>query len=282
MMSSLFLIILVSIVIQIAFTESVYKSLTELDKYGSCPQINNAQMASNVQSMPTIVSASRSSVVVVALEKKQAGVLPRNKCQIIGKSDDQIIASIPSGLSGDAAFLTKILRKDVMNIWERYDSIPDCSRVAHTASRIMLTFMKYDNELGDGARDVMLDDSGERLSIGRPLGVKLVVASVNTSGHVKMRLIEPSGVVSDEIVGRVLGRGYKKGNELLRTKWRHDIDTVELIGVCADILREVAASEYIIGDNAEGDYCIVIEVFDCQNGMNVRRIPFSRESNEQN
>lgn len=259
------------------FSESVYKALTDLDKYGSCPQINNAQMVSNLHSMPTIVSASGSSLVVVTLEKKQPGVLPRPKCQIIGKSDDQIIAIIASGLSGDASFLTKILRKDVMNIWERYDSIPDCMRVAHTAGRIMLTFMKYDDDLSDGVRDVMLDDSGERLSIGRPLGAKLVVATINASGHVKMRLVEPSGVVSNEIVGRVLGRGFKKGNDLLRTKWRQDIDTVELIRACTDIVREIAASEYIIGDNKGSDYCIVIEVLDCQSGMSVQRIPFSRE-----
>mmetsp|Transcript_4971 Transcript_4971/g.9467 ORF Transcript_4971/g.9467 Transcript_4971/m.9467 type:complete len:280 (+) Transcript_4971:36-875(+) len=277
-MRDTFVIIFISIIIKTVFSESVYRTLTDLDRYGSCPQINNALMASNIHSMPTIVSASRSSLVVVTLERKHAGVLPRKRCQIIGKSDDQIIATVASGLSGDAAFLTKALRKDVMNIWERYDSIADCRRVAFTASRIMLTFMKYDDEVSDGSRDVLLDDSGERLSIGRPLGVKLVVASVNASGHVQMRLIEPSGVVSDEIVGRVLGRGFKKGNDLLRTKWRQDIDTSELIDVCANILREIAASEYLVGGNGkESNYCITAEVLDCENGITVQRIPFSRE-----
>jgi hypothetical protein len=43
-------------------SDAYYKSLIELDNYGSCPQINNAQMVLVLNSLPTIVMASRTLV----------------------------------------------------------------------------------------------------------------------------------------------------------------------------------------------------------------------------
>jgi 20S proteasome alpha/beta subunit len=256
---------------------SFYRSTQELDKYGSSPQINNAGLASKLHSLPTIVTSSRSSsLIIVSLEKKKPGVVPRNKCNVIGQSEDCKLATIGSGLAGDAAFLNKLLRKDVMHTWERYDAIPDCTRVAHTASRVMLAFMGYGDEILDGSRDVLLEDNGDRISIGRPLGVNMIIAKLYSSGDVEMRLVEPSGVVSDELVGRVLGRGSKKGTELLKQRWRESCDDAEIEDISVAIVKEITISEYLVGDHGgEEDYNIVIETLNCKDGLQVKRIPFA-------
>jgi len=255
---------------------SSYRSAQELDKYGSSPQINNAGLASKIHSLPTIVTSSGSSLITVSLEKKQAGVFPRNKCSIIGQCELCKLATIGSGLAADAAFLNMLLRKDVMYTWERYDAIPECMRVAHTASRIMLAFMGYDDDIRDGSRDVLLDDNGDRMNIGRPLGVNLIIAKLNPVGYVEMRLVEPSGVVSDELIGKVLGRGYLKGTELLKQRWREGCDAAEIEEICVSIVKEIALSEFLVGDHGgEEDYNIVVEVLNCAHGLDVSRIPFA-------
>jgi len=276
-MTMIYIVMLLVVLWRPIDANSFYRSAQELDKYGSSPQINNAGLASKLHSLPTIVTSSRSSsLIIVSLEKKQAGVIPRNKCNIIGQSEDCKLATIGSGLAGDAAFLNKLLRKDVMYTWERYDAIPDCTRVAHTASKVMLAFMGYDDEIRDGSRDVLLEDNGDRMSIGRPLGVNMIIAKLYSSGYVEMRLVEPSGVVSDELVGRVLGRGSKKGTELLKQRWRESCDDAEIEDISVAIVKEIAISEYLVGDHGgEEDYNIVIEVLNCQDGLQVKRIPFA-------
>lgn len=255
---------------------SSYRSAQELDKYGSSPQINNAGLASKTHCLPTIVTSSGSSLITVSLEKKQAGVSPRNKCSIIGQCELCKLATIGSGLAADATFLNMLLRKDVMYTWERYDAIPDCMRIAHTASRIMLAFMGYDDDIRDGSRDILLDDNGDRMSIGRPLGVNLIIAKLNSDGYVEMRLVEPSGVISDEIVGKVLGRGFQKGTELLKQRWRDSCNVAEIEGICVSIVREIAVSEFLVGDHGgEEDYNIVVEVLNRTDGLDVKRIPFA-------
>ena len=278
MMRSIQIMIALAFLLPSVVADGVYRSLTALDQYGSSPQINNARLASKLHSMPTIVTSSGCSLITITLEKKRPGAVPRNKCNIIGESEECKLATIGSGLSGDAAFLNRLLRRDVMHTWERYDAIPDCSRVAHTASRIMLAFMGYEDDVRDGSMDVLMDDNGDRLSIGRPLAVNLIIARLDMDGFVEIRLVEPSGVVSDEILGRVLGRGCQKGTELLRQRWRDDMDVEKTEEVCIGIMIEITLSEYLVGDHGgEDDYCIVVEVLDCKNGLTIKRIPFAKE-----
>lgn len=271
-------LIVSTFLIPLVSADGSYRSLTALDQYGGSPQINNARLASKLHSMPTIVTSAGSSLISVTLEKKQPGIAPRNKCNIIGQSEECKLATIGSGLAGDAAFLNKLLRKDVMHTWERYDCIPDCARVAHTASRIFLAFMGYDDEIHDGSVDVLMDGNGDRMSIGRPLAVNLMVARLKKDESVELMAVEPSGVVSGEIIGRALGRGCQKGTELLEQRWRNNMNTKELEELCISILREITLSEYLVGDHGgEGDYNIVVETLDCKNGLSVERLPFPRE-----
>lgn len=179
-------------ILPLAFVNS-YKSLIALDQYGASPQINNARLASQLNSMPMIVTSAQTSLIAVSLEKRHAGSLPRNKCSIIGQSENNILAALSSGLGGDAIFLTKLLRRDVMNTWERYDCMADCSRICHTASRIFLGFMGRNDEIHDGSVDVLIDGNGDRLSIGRPLAVNLMVSKLNEGGDIEMMSVEPSG-----------------------------------------------------------------------------------------
>ena len=205
------------------------------------------------------------------------GILPKQRCNIIGQShaiDNTMLATISSGFASDASFVNKLLRKDVMNVWERYDAIPDCKRVAHTASRIMLSFMGYEDEVDDGSPSVLVD-RGERLNIGRPLGVFMIVARVHSDRPVEMRLVEPSGVISDAIAGRVLGKGSGKGNELLKQRWRNNLDHEEIQDLCSSIIKKITMAEYLVGDHGgEDDYNVVIERLDAKLGFTRTTCPF--------
>lgn len=185
-----------------------------------------------------------------------------------------MLATISSGVASDASFVNKLLRKDVMNVWERYDAIPDCRRVAHTASRIMLSFMGYEDEIHDGSPDILVD-RGERLNIGRPLGIFMIVARVNSDKPVEMRLVEPSGVISDAIAGRVLGKGSGKGNELLKQRWRNNLDHEQIEDLCSSIIKEITMAEYLVGDHGgEDDYNVVIERLDAKLGFTRTTVSF--------
>ena len=259
------------------FASGSYRSITSLDQYGSSPQINNARLASKLNAMPTIVTFAGPTLIAITLEKKKTGIIPRCKCKIIGQSDECVLATVGSGLASDATFLNKLLRRDVMHSWERYDAYPDCSRVARTASKIMLAFMGYDDEICDGSRNVLFDNNGDRLSIGRPMAVNTIVARLCKDQFVDMMLVEPSGVVTVETFGRVLGKGADKGTDLLKKIWKPEIDEKKLKEECIKIMREMALGEYLVGDHGRNDdYYIVVETLDCRNGMTVKRIPFDK------
>ncbi len=273
-----FIFFTIWLALRLVAADSSYRSQTALDSFGGSPQINHARLASKLHSMPTIVTSAGSTLITVTLEKRQPGIVPNNKCNIIGQSEDCKLATISSGLAGDAAFINKLLRTDVMHTWERYDCIPDCARVAHTASRIFLAFMGYDDEIRDGTVDVLMDGNGERISIGRPLAVNLVIAKLMKDEFVELLVVEPSGVVSSEIIGKVLGRGCQKGTELLERRWKSDMQSKEVKETCVAIVKEITLSEHLVGDHgAEEDYNILVETLDCQNGLSVERLPFPRE-----
>lgn len=260
-----------------------YKSVTALDQYGSSPQINNARLASELHSMPTIAVSAGSSVLIATLEKRQFGAIPRPKCKIIGSSQDYILATMGSGLAGDAAFIDRLLRRDAINTWERYDNFPSCQRLAATASRIMLAFMGYDDEIQDGTIDILMDDNGkDRLSVGRPLAVNLIVARIDFQARSsELILVEPSGI-SSKISGKALGRGCKRGGELLRQRWNDGMEVHEAQKVCIGILRDVAKLEQLVKDDdateeqSKHEFSIILEVLDCK-GLHVKRFPFNEK-----
>ena len=276
-MQRLRIIVFIVSTFEISFisANSSYSSITALDQYGGSPQINNARLASKLHSMPTIVTHVGSNLVAVAVEKRQGGIIPRNKCNIIGQSEDTKLATIGSGLAGDAAFINKLLRDDVMHTWERYDCIPACARVAYTASRIFLAFMGYDGEMQDGSMDVLMDRNGERINIGRPFALNLIIARLKKNESVELMMVEPSGVVSTEAVGKVLGKGSQKGTELLEKRWKDNMNEKEVEEMCIDIVREIALSEHLVGDHGgEADYNLVVETLNCTKGICIKRIPF--------
>ncbi len=257
---------------------SVYKSMKSLDHYGSSPQINNAQYASKLHAPPTVVAYSRASLIVTSLTRKQPNLDPHCKCNVIGKSKDFALVTIGSGLTGDAAFMNRLLRQDVMYTWERYDALPKCSRVAATASKIMLAFMGYDDEIRDGTFDILLDEKGKRLKIGRPLAVDLIVAEIKFSdGYIDSRRIDPSGVVFDEVWGGVLGRGSEEGTILLKKRWKGGMEETDVEDLCIDIIRKISRNDHLLlnqdtrFDN-DCEYLVVVEIFD-QKGHRMKTVP---------
>ncbi len=255
-----------------------YKSMKSLDHYGSSPQINNAQLASKLHAPPTVIAPSRAALIVTSLAKKQPNLVAHHKCNVIGKSKDCVLVTIGSGLAGDAAFINRLLRQDVMNAWERYDALPKCTRLAATASRILLAFMGYDDEIRDGTFDVLLDGKGKRLNIGRPLAVDLFVAEIFfCDGYIDLRRVDPSGIVSDEIIwGGVLGKGSQEGTNLLKKQWKGGMEETEVEDLCIDIIRNITRNEHLLNQDTKPendcDYLIVVEIFN-QKGHHVKKIP---------
>ena len=129
---------------------SYYSSITDLDQYGSSPQINNARLASTLHGTLTIaiLSIPSNSIHVVSLQKKIPGVISspkRGRVNIIAQEKGEVInAVIGSGLQSDVTFVVSLLRKHVSECWERYDSIPSLDRVTMDATEVMLCFMGYD------------------------------------------------------------------------------------------------------------------------------------------
>mmetsp|Transcript_13707 Transcript_13707/g.15406 ORF Transcript_13707/g.15406 Transcript_13707/m.15406 type:complete len:329 (-) Transcript_13707:682-1668(-) len=288
---------------------NVYKSITELDKYGSSPQINNARLASTLHGALTIAASSftSNSVVVVSLQRNLPGVFicpKKGKVQIIASVEEElaeqkqqevydndsysnskrktikkISAVVGSGLQSDITYIISLLRKHSSEIWERYDAIPNINRVAFDASQVLLCFMGYDvqSEIRDGTRGILSNDDGDKdetISIGRPLACNLLIMEVGGRGKIlDMKLVEPSGIVSESLVGQAVGRGSKKANELLRKLLRDDVDIEELKDICVRIVREVAIEENLLSENEKDSASIICEVL-CPEGLVFNRLPF--------
>lgn len=163
-------------------TSLSYKSLTELDQYGSLPQINNARLASTLHGTLTIAALSAAdthgtndialksndgTIVIMSLERKLPGVKidsQRGKVHIISTQEEErepeegvqqqlqqdrnyskrINAIIGSGLQSDVTYITSLLRKhSIQQVWDRYDSMPDLNRLSCDVGNIMTCFMGY-------------------------------------------------------------------------------------------------------------------------------------------
>ncbi len=262
-----------------------YRSITELDQYGSSPQINNARLASALHGALTLVAISIPSneILVLSLERKLPGVIiPPNKGKvhiIAQERGTKVNAVIGSGMNSDITYIVSLLRKYVSGLWERYDSIPSLDRVAMSATQVMLCFMGYDvqDEINDGIRSI-LSGNGSRddtISIARPLACNLLCVEVGNGGICDMKLVDPGGVISESILGRAIGRGCDKTNSLLREKWRCDLCTKDLEEICIEILRKTVKEEGLLSDSDSEKASIVCEVLG-KEGLSVKKLPFLR------
>ena len=274
---------------------STYKSIRDLDQYGSSPQINNARLASTLHGTLTIAALSipSNSIIVVSIERKLTGVIiPPNKGKvhiIAQEHGKKVNALVGSGLQSDITYIVSLLRKHASEIWERYDSIPSLDRVAMDATQVMLCFMGYavQDEINDGTRGVLSDTSGngdksDTISIGRPLACNILCLEVGSSMRIMndMKLVDPSGTISESLVGRAIGRGSNKANEFLRQQWRDDLTTKEIEDVCINVARETVREEAFLSNDEIEHACIVCEVLN-EKGLTMRRLPFLPSMKEQ-
>ena len=197
-----------------------YRSINELNEYGSSPQINNARLASTLHGALTIVALSIPSncIVVTSLERKLPGVIIQDdnigssgssssssKIHVLAKEKSQKIqAIIGSGLQSDITFITSLLRKHISLCWERYDSIPSLEKITLDTTEIMTCFMGYDvnDEIRDGTRSILYnynrngsddDEEEETISIGRPLACNLLLVEVTNGDGIGKQNEEQEG-----------------------------------------------------------------------------------------
>ena len=251
---------------------TTYTSLSSLDEYGNSPQINNARLASETYSKPTIVAASGCSIIAAYLENVQKGTIPFQRINLIGKSEEGILATIGSGLASDVNFINRLLRKEVMYSWERYDTLPDCSRVSNTVSRIMLAFMNYSDEISDGTIDILKDENGDRLNIGRPLGANMAVLRISTDGISNIQVIQPSGIITSPFA-QCFGKGSGIGNDLIREKYCPGMSVDQTKDLCIEILRHIALQQNLMSSSEKyaSDYMIVVEKMNVADGVMVEK-----------
>ena len=290
---------------------NIYNSITQLDQYGSSPQINNARLASTLHGALSIaaISIPSNSITVVSIERKLPGVVVEDsssassslslqggqgKIQMIcqeghdhGQSSSVHLAVIGSGLQSDITYIVSLLRKHASECWARYDSIPSLDRITMDASQVMLCFMGYDihDEIQDGTRGVLANDSGssgeddENISIARPLACNLLVLQVqnnNNNNSADIKSVCPGGIISESLLGRAIGRCSDLANDILRKKWRSDLPTAEIEKICLETMRQIIQEKEMLNEKEQDTANIVVETM-TKRGVFVKRIPFHIE-----
>lgn len=249
-----------------------YNSLSSLDEYGNSPQINNARLASEMYSRPTIIAAAGDNIIAAYLENVKLGTIPFKRMALIGKSEQGVLATIGSGLASDVDFINRLIRKDVMYSWERYDTLSECSRISSTISRIMLAFMNYSDEIRDGSIDILKDENGERMNIGRPLGATMAVLRISEAGNTEIQIIQPSGIITAPLV-QCFGKGSDAANDIIRKKFRRDMSVDQTRDLCIQILRDVIQQQNLIdiSEKVPSNYMIVVEKLNVSEGVIIEK-----------
>jgi len=232
----------------------------------------------------------------IALPQKQEG-----KINVLAYEDhlgySKSIAIIGSGFKSDLVFLLNLLRRYSCNYWERYDIFPDGHHMALAVSQVMLRFMGYDDmanrnqDLVLGQREYAtdttlfaslphvlrdLEQGGDDLvTIGRPLGLRVFVTELKPSplGIVQahVRIVEPSGIISQPILAHALGRGNEEANKLLRDRYKWGMSVQQVQDTCVDLMKEVILG-YSSVERPFADHMLVCEVLH-KDGIETRRIP---------
>jgi len=241
-------------------SSSTYKAITVLDKYGSSSEIKKARLASELYGATTVAAIATSStttrdeaVIVVSRERKTPGVIQTDgggKVQMLASDEGQRLlyaAMIGSGLKSDLTFVSKLLRRHASMYWERYDSIPNCNRIALSASQVVQSFNGYDfeSEVNDGLNiktAFEYEYGQEYFSFGRPLAINLLIVDVGENGA-GMKAVNPSGVVSEQLVACALGKESEKANNLLQQRWQPNLSVAEVEKICVGIIRDIALDE---------------------------------------
>ena len=250
-----------------------YNSLSSLDEYGNSPQINNARLASEMYSRPTIIAAAGENIVAAYLENVKVGTIPFKRIALIGKSEQGVLATIGSGLASDVDFINRLIRKDVMYSWERYDTLPECTRISYTISRIMLAFMNYSDEIRDGSIDILKDENGERINIGRPLGATMAVLRISEAGNPEIQIIQPSGIITAPLA-KCFGKGSDAANDIIRKKFRRNMSVDQTRDLCIEILRDIIQHQNLtnISEKVPSNYMIVVEKLNVSDGVIIEKV----------
>ena len=253
-------------------SSSSYTSIANLDKYGNCVQIKNARLSSLKYGTPIIAAISTTTnseniddkIVVCSIEpsRKYYHQLGRR----IKKKNDEtkvihfltptsnpedgcsqvVVAMVTSGLQADGTFLISSLRRYGIRVWERFDKIPNCHRMAQACSQLFLTFMGYDveNEIGDGIKQVIPPRDGDNtFQMARPFGVSALLLGIHNNNQKKneaeIKFVEPSGIISDSVYARALGKESERANKLLKEKWKENMNIQQVKDMCISIMKEI-------------------------------------------
>ena len=259
-----------------ASSSSSYSSIANLDKYGNCVQIKNARLSSLKYGTPIIAAISTTTtnksgnmdddkIVVCSIEpstkyynqlgrrikKKNEGTPvihfltpPTSSSNVEGQV---VVAMVTSGLQADGTFLISSLRRYGIRVWERFDKIPNCHRMAQACSQLFLTFMGYDveNEISDGIKEVIPSRDGENsFQMARPFGVSALLLGIHNNNHQKknaaeIKFVEPSGIISDSVYARALGKESERANKLLKEKWKENMNIQQVKDMCISIMKEI-------------------------------------------
>lgn len=315
-------------------TDSIYTSNNLLDNFGSCPQVRNACKASDFQGSLIICGVSSLNhyndhnniskeefIIVVSHGRKNPGLTSfyQNyaRVKIVAKEyiDDNfksnsmksplLVVTIGSGLKADFMFIVKLLRQWAIRTWERYDTYPSCLAFCDATRRIITGFFgynlipRYRNEqrnLITDVPDILTDSNENSIKLGRPMGVKVVIAAFlienipckkfinidKCNTYVEVRTIDPAGVVSDRLLLAVaMGKSHEKANALLEKRYHYGIDIEKMKIMLINIMREVLLETDIFTDNdyhnirynsLRDDY-IVCEVVTKKGIINWEKIP---------
>lgn len=270
------------------------------------PHINVSEEAIVVVSLERNIPGRiyPASTQTQALGQKQGG-----KIHVVAYQEEQdergivhgysnSIAIIGSGFKSDLGFLLNLLRIYACNYWERYDIFPQGHQIAWAVSQVMLRFMGYD-ELAQRNRDRLLgsrdyantdmdlfsmlphvlrdlERGDEWVTIGRPLGLRVFVSELRQSSfavHASVRIVEPSGIISQPILAHALGRKNKEANKLLRDRYKQGMSSLQLQDMCVDIMKEVVLADST-DERQFADHILVCDVLH-KDGIDTRRIPLS-------
>lgn len=250
-------------------TDSMYTAINMLDEYGSSPQIRNACKASDLHGSLILCAvaslSTKDEVMVVAshvrhLSGKHSSPSSYERVKLIANEYidgydsiespalPMLLAAVGSGIRPDFTLVVKLLRRYAIRTWERYDIYPSSLALCDATRRIMMGFMGYDRSIELGGfttiLDVLTDEYGKKIKLGRPMGVKVVLMGFtrerNGNTVAEMRKIDPGGAVSDKMMLAVaMGRDNEMAGKLLEERYAYGLGLDVIEDMLVDLLRDV-------------------------------------------
>lgn len=282
------------------YSSSPYASINSLDKYGNSVQIRNARLSS-LKHGTTIIAAVSTDyqddgsaeqtdrIIVCSLKpsgSKQLGRVTTNTEMINfltplpdDENNSRIVAMVASGLQSDKRFIVSSLRRYSMRVWERFDSVPNCDRMAQACSQVFLAFMGYNiqDEVGDGVKEVIpSNNQKDQFQTSRPFGISTLFLGLSRKGQksmVEMKAVEPSGVISESLGACALGKESIRANKLLGQKWRRGMSPQQVKDMCFSIMKEIHFEDKdSYGKDNHTEMEIICEIIDSKGSHDVKHI----------